>query len=372
LLLCLSAGTHGSAAPEYRIVDLSAEIGESIGKADDVNDFGQVVGSTSSGLVRWDPTGDGWMVVPLDMPDTSGLCPFVDRVYAMNNQGHAVGSMLCQLVLFAAVLWNEDGVGQVISLGGVARDINVLGEVVGGNDGAWFWKDGVVQQLGPGGDAAYGINNHSDVVGRRFASGAVMWRRTAEGAWEATDLGLGVDSSANTINDQGQVAGDVQVGPFASHPFLWQDGRVLDLGGLKGFDFAYATGINETCQVVGTAVTSDFGNWRGFLWHQGAMWDLNDLVAPGPTLQVRGALGINESGQIAGWGKTSNDELHAILLDPVAAGDVDADGDVDATDLDELLTNWGACPACGACPADLDGDCNVGIIDFLTLLGNWG
>ena len=35
-----------------------------------------------------------------------------------------------------------------------------------------------------------------------------------------------------------------------------------------------------------------------------------------------------------------------------------------------LLGLWGPCPA--PCPADLDGDGVVGILDFLGVLANWG
>jgi len=45
----------------------------------------------------------------------------------------------------------------------------------------------------------------------------------------------------------------------------------------------------------------------------------------------------------------------------------------DIVDLLTLLAAWGTCP--GQCPpgcaADLDGDCAVGIVDFLILLSNW-
>jgi hypothetical protein len=102
------------------------------------------------------------------------------------------------------------------------------------------------------------------------------------------------------------------------------------------------------------------------------MWDLNDVVGWGPSLEVRGALGINECGQIVGWGKTQSGDFHAILLEPVALGDVDADGDVDGSDFVQLLASWGACSEYQKCPADLDGDCEVGITDFLLLLQNWG
>jgi hypothetical protein len=53
-------------------------------------------------------------------------------------------------------------------------------------------------------------------------------------------------------------------------------------------------------------------------------------------------------------------------------GDIDGDCVVGITDFLDLLGNWGPCPCPPACPADLDGDCEVGITDFLLLLGNWG
>ncbi len=48
-------------------------------------------------------------------------------------------------------------------------------------------------------------------------------------------------------------------------------------------------------------------------------------------------------------------------------GSRDGDGDFLA-----LLGAWGSCSDCGTCPADFDGDCSVGILDMLILLGNWG
>ncbi len=49
-------------------------------------------------------------------------------------------------------------------------------------------------------------------------------------------------------------------------------------------------------------------------------------------------------------------------------------GVVGIMDFLALLAAWGSCSDCGtpqACPADFDGDCSVGIIDLLLLLGNW-
>ncbi|NNM26816.1 MAG: VCBS repeat-containing protein [Phycisphaerales bacterium] len=49
-------------------------------------------------------------------------------------------------------------------------------------------------------------------------------------------------------------------------------------------------------------------------------------------------------------------------------GDVDGDGDVDFTDLLQVLADWGPCPGCAA---DLDGDGSVGFTDLLEVLAGW-
>ncbi len=49
--------------------------------------------------------------------------------------------------------------------------------------------------------------------------------------------------------------------------------------------------------------------------------------------------------------------------------DLDGDGEVGADDLAELLGSWGPCEGC---PADLDGDSVVGAFDLALLLGIWG
>jgi hypothetical protein len=62
-----------------------------------------------------------------------------------------------------------------------------------------------------------------------------------------------------------------------------------------------------------------------------------------------------------------------LLPDPGITGDLDGDCVVGITDFLKLLARWGPCPEpCPpSCPADLDGDCEVGVTDFLALLANW-
>jgi len=61
------------------------------------------------------------------------------------------------------------------------------------------------------------------------------------------------------------------------------------------------------------------------------------------------------------------------LLMPCCPADLDGDGEVGITDFLDLLAAWGPCPAPPqGCPADLDFDNEVGINDFLDLLASWG
>jgi hypothetical protein len=62
------------------------------------------------------------------------------------------------------------------------------------------------------------------------------------------------------------------------------------------------------------------------------------------------------------------------IIDPcvnACPADLDGNGAVGATDLAQLLGEWGACGS-GACAADLDGNGAVGATDLAALLSAWG
>jgi probable HAF family extracellular repeat protein len=82
---------------------------------------------------------------------------------------------------------------------------------------------------------------------------------------------------------------------------LWtsRDG-IRDLGTLPGDAFSQALGINNWRQVVGISCTAGFASCRGFIWQNGAMTDLNSLVAPGYSDQIYAAGDVNDLGRITG------------------------------------------------------------------------
>ncbi len=59
----------------------------------------------------------------------------------------------------------------------------------------------------------------------------------------------------------------------------------------------------------------------------------------------------------------------AIAVSLPCPADLNGDGDVGPADLASLLASWGPC---ADCPADLNGDGEVGPFDLATLLGAWG
>ncbi len=71
-------------------------------------------------------------------------------------------------------------------------------------------------------------------------------------------------------------------------------------------------------------------------------------------------------------GGTDRGAMWILFLDGICLWDLDGSGDVGVSDFLALLGAWGPCPPKGDCPADFDGSSDVGVSDFLELLGNWG
>ena len=86
-----------------------------------------------------------------------------------------------------------------------------------------------------------------------------------------------------------------------------------DLGTFGGLQSsAYA--INSAGHIVGEAVDSNNVS-RAFLYDGSQMLDLNNLVLPASGwTNLEAAVGINDAGQIAGYGQFAGGVYHAFLL----------------------------------------------------------
>ncbi len=193
-----------------------------------------------------------------------------------------------QVLQFRAVLWDASGSAHELRpLSGdstsAATAINNRGQVVG-------------------------ISGDCDVaVGEFSARHAVLWSQG-----EPVDIGNLGGVAWNTptaINEAGDVVGfsdppGDQDGSFIAHAFLWTraDG-IQDLGTLPGDEISEALGINAQRQVVGVSCGAVC---RAFIWQNGVMQDLNDLVQTGFGDFLVSARDINDAGEITGDALTAN------------------------------------------------------------------
>jgi len=187
-----------------------------------------------------------------------------------------------------AVLWQH---GQIINLGtlggyeSVGVAVNGRNQVVGfatntipdpfglGTQVRTFlWENGVMRDLGTlGGPDAFpagniAINEGGQVAGSSFTS-----------------------SNPNSVADScGQ---DVPT----EDPFLWENGKIFDLGGLGG-TCGFPISLNKRGQVVGQSDLAGDSTFHPFLWTKpGPMQDLGTLGGDTGTTNW-----INDAGEIAG------------------------------------------------------------------------
>src|SRR5437667_90547 len=210
----------------------------------------------------------------------------------------------------------------------VAYCINGSGQVSGASsapsnqmsDPAFLYSNGQMTDIGTlGGDTsnAYGINNLGVIAGYSYnASGNFLGFIYQNGTMTPIGTLGGSWSIAYAINDQNQIAGQAYTrGNRAAHAFRLSDGQMVDLGSLGGSS-SWGLAINNSGTVVGFANTRS-NEYHAFVsTNGGRMQDLNRLI-PSNTGWVLGeANGINDVGQIVGYG-TIHGQTHAFLLTPV-------------------------------------------------------
>ena len=256
-----------------------------------------------------------------------------------------------------AVLWKDDEItdlgtlgglwssGSYVTDGGAVVGISTINTIpdpfsfLGASIHSFVWKNGAMRDLGtlggpdalPGSSCANASSNR--VTGFSFIDSTPNPQTGVPTAhpflWEngkMTDLGtLGGTmvqlDAAQCVNNRGQVAGvSTLPGDQIIHPFLWDHGVLTDLGTLGG-DFTITTWLNDAGDVVGGTTTPGDALFRATLWRNGAITDLgaldNDCISI--------AHAINSKGQIVGESDLSCDftaGLKAVLWDKEAMVDL--------------------------------------------------
>jgi probable HAF family extracellular repeat protein len=227
----------------------------------------------------------------------------------------------------------------------VATQINARGEIVGhfvapNGEHAFVYDGNEVRDLGTlGGSSSFArsINDRSQIVGYSLTgelddSGFVNEAFESDGD---TMKSLGLRwSSAEHINNRGQIVGEMLVQPNLNHAFLWENGRATDLGSLPPLgasSHSVALAINDKGQIVGesnTLVTgqftlASFNAVHAFLYENGAIRDLGTLgkvcvsfVDGERCLDRSGATDINNSGQVVGYSTGPAGGTHAFVSGP--------------------------------------------------------
>lgn len=230
---------------------------------------------------------------------------------------------------YAAFLYSNGTMQNIGTLGGnfaAGYAINALGQITGdsknkmGQDHAFLYTGGNMVDLGTlGGNSSTGsgINNRGQVVGYAYnASGNFLAFLYSAGKMQSLGTLGGDWSLATAINDQTQITGQAYTpGNLQAHAFLYSKGTMIDLGVLPGGVYSRGESINRYGVVVGqsTVLSHEFLEYHAFVYSNGKMQDLNDLIPPRTGWLLSEATGINDNGQIAGYGSI-NGETHAFLL----------------------------------------------------------
>jgi probable HAF family extracellular repeat protein len=285
-----------------------------------LNDGGTVVGISHTD--RPDPLHEDWSCdLGLFLPQTTDLiCSgfFLDGgrlrelptlggnhgfAAGVNTRGETVGwaetavhDSTCvdaQVLGFRAVIWDpKSGSNGKIK----TRELRPLGDDAASAATA-INDDGV----------AVGISGDCDqAVGRFSARHAVLWGKNHKPV-EIPNLGGSTWHTPMDINGAGDVVGfsnppgpgDPE-GEFIAQAFFWGNGSATatPIGTLDGDALSEAFAINARRQVVGVSFGGTSGS-RAFLWQNGVLSNLNDLVDIAPDVLLS-AQDINDAGLITG------------------------------------------------------------------------
>jgi probable HAF family extracellular repeat protein len=368
--LTLLASAALAQTPRYSLTDIGVLPGRTGSVAHAINASGQVAGYSFSGSAGqfghgflWTPAPGGGSGTLVELAPLTGG----DQAHGMglDDAGRVVGHSNTDKAPPRAVLWSGGAPVELFLGNGNANvlgvDINASGLMCGymtgsgsGNPAkfrAVLWTedpnhpgryDTTVLGVLPGGDTlqsfgvASGINDAGQVVGWSFlADGtgnhAVIWENDA--THTVTDLPFPAGAGgviANAINQAGEAVGEQFVPAAWDRAVKWGPAPAhtpVDLGVLPGRNASDANGIDDVGDVVGMSYVFDpavgGSDPHGFIWRDGVMRDLNDLLdASGAGWVVTNAVAINDAGWIAGSATAPSGQTRAVVLapsEPIAA-----------------------------------------------------
>lgn len=305
-VLLASMPLAGIAAPRYTLTFVPE--GFEAGPFHPLNDAGRIVGTYQGRVAIFDRGG----IHPVNAPPSFGR--------GINNRSDVTGVLTGSATAFAIVK------GRLVDVHAALPTFYYTseGEFINNHDAVAGIADpfadeavrGFLYRYGHaelvptlGGDFSFvtGLNNKDAIVGWASTGGgsasdpqyhAILFKDGT--THDLGTLASGQRSQAFGINDRWQIVGTSRIAPDVAgdteHPFLYQYGRMTDLGTLGGSG-GRALAINNGGAIVGEA--SDVDDMRrAFLYQGHKMLDLNRLTAVPAGWQLVTAEDINDRGQI--------------------------------------------------------------------------
>jgi probable HAF family extracellular repeat protein len=292
----------------YTVKDLGT-LGGTAAVAEDISERGWVVGSAN---LTGDQNGHAFLWrdgITIDLGTLGGLNS-QEQWPVNDNQGVIVGSAETS----AEDPLGEDFCGFDSNSGVPPTGLICLGFV---------WQDGIMTALptlGGNNGQAVGVNNRGQIVG--FAEtaiqdplciapqvldvDAVLWGPRAGQIRILPPLAGDLSAWATGINDSEQVVGlsgncgspnfNAVSATVPQHGVIWQNGTVTNLGNLGGTLATFPFAINSKGQVVGQAYIAGDIYIHTFLWEKGTIADLGVV----PSDVGSGAFGLNDQGEVVG------------------------------------------------------------------------
>ncbi len=302
----------------YTVIDLG------VGEGRGLNNRGQVVGSTTSGM-----GGLRAVLFTRNGEVTTDLRGFGDSfAEAINDSGVVVGTRR-----EGAAQFYLDGSTSILlgwANGSGASSVNRGGQVVGhAGDRAVLYKlngAGVTELGGLGGSRAEAraISDTGMIVGEAMTTGDRGLHATKFSGTGADNRDLGTlggrNSFAMAVNQFGEIAGFAELANGQLHAAVYSGNGAANkdlgtLGGMQSFAFSISkTGVIVGASEIANAGTAASAVRHAFLYKNGQMIDLNTRVPRGTPLVLAEARVINDGGAILANSLPVQGRSHALLL----------------------------------------------------------
>jgi probable HAF family extracellular repeat protein len=316
---------------KYRLIDLGTFggpqgfINPSGNGAPYINNRGDAVGTTQT-AVSLSPNSNGFLCVPgpnvnhallresRQISDIGALSPSdqnCSNALGINDKGEIAGQSengvidpLLGLIEVRAVVWKD---GKIIDLGTFGGNHSAAGSINSQGQVAGFALNAIPDPYSIYGFFFLGSTNSTQTRGFLWQNG------------KKRDLGTlgGPDTFAVFVNAKGQVSGgsntnwipNPTTGLATVDPFLWENGRMIDIGTLGGsFGFPLAP-PNNRGQLTG--FSDLFGDVAShpFFWDRATLTDLGTLGGTNGAGNY-----LNDAGEVVGQADLDGDEAHHAFL----------------------------------------------------------